>query len=207
MIVPLSRPDASGGYAIVQYSNGTYTHKLRFHFDKVANGDLTLTYVVANGTETTVFDTFTNLVNILREFYDNTWAFSLQAVYQNIGPDPNNAGHYIFVQMFGWAPPAALLGTGGTATTVNNAPLQGNYNMHTSAGGRARIITIGAGGAVYNAPVTYTANTGGNTAQQLVAYLTGANTGLRGHDGAKLVGSAHATFIVNRRLRRRYNQA
>lgn len=204
----LSRKDNSGGFMVVQYANGSYAHKMRVHFDKVTASDPTMTYQVASGTETTVFQTFANLCNLLKPYRDSSWAFTLSSIYLTTGPDPNISGYNLLVEQFGWASPTPIAGTGAAATTALQAASFEALNFHTIAGGRARFMIIGIGGFVLALPATVTPTSGGGASDQaLVGYLTGANTAIRGHDGAKLTGGAHVTSGYQARLRRHYGQA
>jgi hypothetical protein len=202
----LSRPDKSGGYAVVQYTNGVDTHRARFHFASLHAADPTLTYAAPIGAENTVFDTFAALFGIIKTQYDNTWAFSMLSAYVNAGPDPNNPGFNLFNQQFGWAPPAQQVGTGASITAAQQRALMLNFNFHTFQGGRARISLIGPGGEAYFIPQDIAPNAAGTAFQKLVAYLTGGATGVVGHDGALLTGHARLTAAYNVRLRRHYNQ-
>lgn len=206
-LINQSRPDNSGGFMQIAYSNGSYNHRMRVHFDKVTANDATMTYLVAHGTEHTVFDSFNSLCNILKVAYDPTWSFQLSGIYLNVGVDPTEAGQNLFQQQFGWAAPAAIAGSGVTVTAPAQAPGMFVDNFHTLAGGRMRIFWISPGGWVYAVPQVNAPLAGGNGHQALAAYLTGANTGITGHDGAKATGNARTTFPYNRRLRRHYNQA
>lgn len=207
-LTPLGRADKSGGFMIVQYANGTYTHRMRVHFDKVNPADPTMTYQTASGSETTVFQTWTNLVNLLKPYHDSSWSYSLLSIYQNTGADPNTTGYNIFTEQFGWNAPTPIAGTATTATSAVNAPLFAAFNFHTAAGGRARIMIIGMGGAGYGVPYSVAASgTPSGPDQSLVSYLVGTNTAVRGHDGARFTGGAHVTTGVHKRLRRHYGQA
>jgi hypothetical protein len=203
----LSRPDNSGGWIVMKYTNGAYTHRMKQHVDKWQNGDNTLTYSTPNGTELTVLDTFHNLASLLIPFYDAAWSYSLESVYQNIGPDPDNAGYHLFVEEFGWAIPNPVSGGQNTATSLKTAAAMECLNFRTTAGGRARITLIGSGAWSPDRVGLQGATGGDGTRAAIVSYVSGPATGLRGHDGAKFVAQAHITSPYNRRLRRRYNLA
>lgn len=181
---------------------------MRVHFDKVTASDPSMTYQVASGSETTVFQTWTNLTNLLKVFHDSSWSHSLQSIYLNTGADPVTPGYNIFTEQFGWVAPTPIPGSAASATTAAQAAGFIAYNLHTFAGGRGRIMVIGVGGFTYFTPFTVTGSSGGGAGDQaLIGYLVGANTGVRGHDGAKFTGGAHVTGAYQRRLRRHYGQA
>lgn len=206
--IPQTRPDQSGGFMLVRYSDGTHTHRTRYHLqDFNVNGTDLVYSVPGNQTETDVQATFTALAGVLRPFYNTGWNFSLDAVYRNTGPDPNRAGYNLFVELFGYTVPNSILGSGATATPATSQAGMLVYNFHTLQGGRARSILIGAAGWNANNAGTVQAASGGAIDQQLVAYLSGAATGIVGHDGAKLAPVCRFTSPYNRRLRRRYGQA
>lgn len=206
--IPQTRPDQSGGFMLVRYSDGSHTHRTRYHLQDFNVTGADLPYgVPANQTEADVQATFAALCALLQPFYNPSWTFTLDAVYRNVGPDPNRAGYNLFTELFGYTVPAAIAGTSGAATAAEQEPGMIVFNFRTLAGGRARSILIGSSSWSANITAVVAANAAGNAGQKLVAYLSGAATGIVGHDGAKFNSSARQTSPYNRRLRRRYGQA
>jgi hypothetical protein len=203
MPIPTPPADKSGGYIIGQYSNGTDTHKYRFHvrtFDP-ATGN----YPSPWGAEATIQQTWTAFTTKFLPFYSNAWTFVMKAVYQISSGDP--------VEVYGLPAPAALVGTGTNNPTAGEGrAFQLNYNFTSNGGGRMRVVMLGRADLLANfATGTVTPTTGGNASDQaLVAYLSGvsggnATTGVCAHDGHLVLPAAHTTWTVNRRLRRAYH--
>jgi hypothetical protein len=200
--IPTPKPDASGGFLILQYTTPTDSHRLRIHiapfnYDSGTRWDYNP--VVGSGAEGDIFDTFDNLAAVLAPMVPTTAAITLLSVFQMVSGSP--------VERFGYTAPSAVAGTyGGAAPTDQNRAAQTNYNFATTAGGRAKVAI--AGGLAVGAatlPTIITASTGGTAIERaLVGYVSSANTGIRGHDGAQLNPSAHRTTALNKRLRRKY---
>lgn len=207
--IPQTRPDQSGGFMLIRYTDGTHTHRMRQHLQQFNISGTDLPYgVPGNQTEADVQATFTAFVNIVKQYFGNAWTFTLDAVYRNTGPDPNRAGYNLFTEIFGYNVPVGIVGTNGAQTNANAHAGMLIYNMRTLQGGRYRTVLIGTSVWSVNQVDIVTPTSGGSLVDQaLMAYLLGAATGIVGHDGAKVAGSAHRTFPYNRRLRRRYGQA
>lgn len=189
--------DNSGGFFTLLYSNGTYSHRMRAHINPF-NGT-TLAYTTATGTEVHVNDTCQALINLLKPMMHTTWAFTVLNLYQNVSGT--------LTELFGTSLTATGTGTSATADPIMPAG-ELILNFKTANGGKARNILIGS--VLFGAaqPVNVTGSSGGDATQQaLVAYLTGSNTQIVGHDGGKLLSPARLTYPVNRRLRRHYGMA
>jgi hypothetical protein len=203
----LSRPDNSGGWFIIRYSDGQHTHRMKQHVQPFDTTGPTYTYKTAiAGGDTDVQATFSSLVNLVRPFYNNAWSFVLDSIYQNKGVDPTDASRNIFQEVFNWTRPLAAAGSGASATTANQAAGMMVYNMNTTQGGRGRVVLIGSFDWTVNNVADVNPGDAG-PAGALIGYLMGATTGIVGHDGNPFRGAAHMTQPYNRRLRRKYEQA
>lgn len=218
MAVPVAPPDASGGYMVIQYTDGTDTHRMRVHVlpfsttEFSVSGALTSTddgnhnYAYTGsrpaGSELGINDTFAGFMGVLKAEFSTVWTFSLLSLYQNV------AG--TLTEVFPVPTPTPVAGTNAAgAPTGQQRAMESVYTFRTSGGHHARIICIGqhASMGLY-VPATVSPTSGSNAADQaLVGYLTGANTGIVGHDNMKLQSPCHLTFAANRRLRRHYGYA
>ena len=198
MTIPLPPPDASGGYMIIKYTNGTITHRMRVHvlpFDKTS---ATLAYITPPaGGDAGVTATFTALVAKFLNFYKTTWTFSLDAVFQIVSGSP--------VEVFGWTAPSNQTGASGLAEGIAEAYQA--FHFRSTAGGRAQVFLYSVAAWAYAAAASVTANSAGSDSQKLVALMTGATTGIVAHDGHALTAPAHVTYGLNRKLRRRVGNA
>lgn len=205
--VPTPPVDASGGIMVVQYTNGTDTHRARIHVPSFNYGSGTnwvYNPVVGSGVEAQISDTFAALCAVLKPAYNTAWTFSLLAVAQIVGGIP--------VQRFGWPIPATVAGTYAGSSPLTNQQRAGqtSFNGKTLLGGRNRLTLIGCNyyaSSLNNAP--YVPSSGVDSVGDAIrAYLSNANTAIVGHDGAKLSAyGPRITFCVNKRLRRRYGYA
>jgi hypothetical protein len=212
--IPTPPLDKSGGFLLISYGNGTYSHTMRAHVQAFntpassgasgpdpAHGYVYNTPPTGAQGEVGTSDTFTALCNVLAPFMGGDYVFSLNGVYQNL----NNA----ITPVFPTPTPAAVHGTNSGGNPTPEFPAgEWMYNFRTSGGNRARIVLIGAVSWAAQQPQVVSATAGGGAAQQaLVAYATSPGTRLVGHDGNPLIGPAKVTFPVNRRLRRHYRWA
>lgn len=215
-ILPVPPPDLSGGRLLIKVTNNVDTHIIGVHISgfttnySLPGGGVTtgpngnFAYDVtpgSHGTESGVNDTFAALTALLASFYGVGWQFTVKSLIQNL----NNQQ----LPIFPTPSPAAVVGTDGAPDPTGEARAgQILFNMHTSGGGRARVALTGATG--WGAVNTFTVTpTSGASAgyENLVAYLTGGDTRIQGHDGNQLTSPAHVTFPINKRLRRKYNQS
>jgi hypothetical protein len=219
-IYPQAPQDESGGYMLIQYTNGTDRHMHRVHvlpFSTTAfivgggtpsvsvddgNHDYAYTPDRPAGQEAGITDTFAAYVGKLRGFYNSTWTFSLASLYQR-GID------HVLREVFPLPNATPIVGNSPNGPAVGQArALELIYNMKTANGGRAKIILIGNQALGLDVPTRISATTGGApTEQQLVAYVSSGATGIVGHDNQKIQPSANRTSVFNRRLRRHYGYA
>lgn len=186
--------DASGGFFVLQYSNGVYTHRQRLHV--LPFNASTLAYTSPPGSEANVPATIGAWENIWEAFYGTAWSISVLSIWQIVSGVPV------------LLPTVPTVTATGTVTTGSEAKLPSGeviFNFRTTLGNRARIVFI----APRNWDVTdpQVVNPG-STAPfgTLMTYITGANTAIVAHDGSKLPGTAKVTQPYNRRLRRRYRE-
>lgn len=217
--IPTPPPDNSGGFMIIQQTNGTDTHRMRIHvlpFSKTAfivggstpsvstddgNHDYAYTPDRPAGMEAGVSDTFQAYINKIKYRFATSWTFTLLSLYQNV------AG--VLVEVFPTPIPTAIVGTsgGGTPTGVARC-YEETWSFRTAGGNKANLRFLGLqNGAVPSTPMTVAGNSAGSADQQLVAYLNGSATGIVAHDGQKIGNVAHQTSCQNRRLRRHYGFA
>lgn len=205
--IPTPPADLSGGYMVLQYTNGTDTHKMKVHtipFGSTPSGaNNTYTYSGAGGlpahTETDTNATFAALGALWAPYYNNAWTLTVAAIYVIASGVPT--------QLPIIPSPAAVTGTNSTATTGIARAAEKIFNFRTTGGNRARFILVGSAAEVIGVPIQTVANSGGNADQQLVAYLTGNATAITAHDGTKMLSPAKQTLPYNRRLRRHYGFA
>lgn len=199
MAVPTPPPDASGGFMVIKYSNGTYTHRMRVHVAPF-NADATGSYVAPPaGQEASVQATAGAFISTIKSNWPAVWTFSLDAVYRVSGGSVS--------QTFAITPPANQTGTNPNPDN----PLPETYwcaNLRTVNGGRFRLFLLQVAGITPGKPIIATSTTpAGSTLATLVNYLTGTTTGVRGHDGTAVTGSAKVVYGLNRRIRRRVGDA
>lgn len=207
--IPTPPPDASGGFLVIKYSNGSKTHFMRVHinqfgFSNPANPAIPHDQSynsAATGQEAMVSATYNALCGFLAPFYPTAWQFSLSALYQIVAGS-NNPTQVA-------QPPAVGVVNGSSTGAETNFPeVESIYNFKTVGGRRARIVLVGNNNAAPGSvPATVAANASGGMDNKLVAYLTGSATQIVGHDGTQLIAPAHGTYPYNRRLRRHYGHA
>ncbi len=200
--IPTPPADLSGGFLILQYTNGTRLHKMRVHLAPFnPGGGTTVPYVTPTTGEHSINDTFFALATLLAPYFPNTWSISGAALYQMVSGSP--------VEVFPVPTSGAVVGTSAGAEASGEAPAaEMIFNFKTELGNRARLVIIGSNAWAPNSPAIITTSSGGTAHDQaLVAYLTGTNTEIVGHDGTKFSGNAHLTYPFNRRLRKHYQYA
>lgn len=201
MTIPSQPTDASGGYVECVFSNGTNTHKHKFHIAEFADG--TGVYTHATSSETTVADTVARYLSHVKNFYNSNWSLNPEIVWRRSGTPS------IFtIQGFGVG--GLVLGAGSvlgsqqlyvanqmTATSDTGTPNQ-----------KVRLIYLGFDQlGVYNAPtVTSGPLTGGSAMDALAAYLTGGDCNVVGHNGQHARTAVRFVRTFNHRLRRKYGQ-
>lgn len=185
--------DASGGYFLTQYSNGTYSHRQRLHIG--AFNVLGLAYTAPIGAETHVGDTINAWFDILKLFYTNAWTISLLSLWRVVEPAPP-----VFV-----IPPVITprVGTNAGAEAVDPAGMF-VFNMRTQNGNKMRIQMVAPALWANQPPEVDTPATAGNVGTMLT-YLGGANCMIEAHDGSRPITYCHTTFPYNRKLRRHYH--
>jgi len=197
MAIPTPPVDASGGYAIVKYSNGTLTHRTRFHVLPF-NLDATGTYVTPpGGGEASVAATFAAFCSFFAPQINTAFTMSLDQVFKIVAGVP--------VEVFSMTAPATVAGTNAGAIT----PLEvyQNYGMRTTGGKPCRYYIFQVPGVSAGAPAVITPNAAGTANQKLCAYLQAATTAIVGHDGNKPNGTMRIIYGINKRLRRRNQDA
>lgn len=218
MAVPTPPADQSGGYMILGLTNGTDTHRMKVHVlpfsltnfvvggvagaSDDGNHDYAYTGSRPAGSEMGITDTFAALAAMVKGYYHSNWTITLVSLYQMQSGIP--------VEIFPTPTPTPVAGSSSAADAAGQyRALQVNYNFRTSGGHRARIVLTGSDQSSLQTPFQQVplTGTGSNRDSNFVAYLTGANTAVVGHDGQKLQPPAHVTFVVNRRLRRHYGFA
>lgn len=201
MTIPSPPADNSGGYFIGQYTNGSDTHRYRYH---VRAFDSTGTYLTPGaGTPTTVMADFTGEATNRALQYNSAWVFSMVGLFQN-----NMDG--TFTELFGWTAPATVAGSGATATATDQGrAAEAIFNFKDGHGGRGRACLIAIGGlSVGQIPQTLGGSSSGSASQKLIDYLTNpVKTNIISHGGHQFQSPSHFTTIYNRRLRRHYGFA
>lgn len=203
MTFPVPPADNSGGYMISTYTNGTDTHHQRMHlrpFDNTA----TFTSPPAAGNPTVMAE-WSAYLALLKLNALNSWTFTLTAIFKNNGDGT-------FTELFGWSPPAPVVGTvvGSTPNDQTRA-MQDSFNFRDGFGGRARLILIAQDTSLESAAPSVVAGAPAGTSQQkLVDYLTNQSpvkSNIVSHGGHALQSPARLVTVVNRRLRRHYGYA
>lgn len=220
MAVPQAPADASGGFMTIQANNGTDTHRLRVHLLPFSltsfvvsgtpetygddDGHHNYAYVpnTPAGAEMGVSDTFAALCAKLAPIYATTWTFELLNLYQN----NSNVLTEVFPTPVVTPVPGSEAGS-STPTGIARA-VEAILNMKSTGGGRARVvITAWDQNAAATVPANMSSTSGPTAWAALISYLSGANTGVVARDGHKLANAAHVTYVINRRLRRKYGYA
>jgi hypothetical protein len=197
MAIPAPPPDASGGFFIIKYTDGSHTHRQRVHVAPF-NLDATGTYLApAAGGDASVVATYNLMAANLQDFLRAAFTISLDAVFQVVA---NVATEY-----FGVTAPAAI--AGGNAGVDVQDEVFICLNHRTVNGGHARFFIFHAPPWTAGPPIIYTATTGGTIYQAFAVDIDPAKTGVRGHDGSKLTMPGRATFGINKKLRRKQGNA
>lgn len=203
MAIPTPPADLSGGFILIKYTNGTVSHRMRFHVAPF-NADATGSYVtVAGGQEASVQATATNIMNRLKPDFNTAWTMSLDAVFQNVSGTP--------IENFTVTAPATVAGTSASAAGPTESFR--SYNFRTGGGHRMRFFRFQEAAWAYG-PASTVVGADTTSIPQLVLYLSGGSptgtpttTQIVGHDGTRVTNSAHLTFGENKRLRRRVGNA
>lgn len=187
--------DGSGGYFILEYANGIYVHRQRLHIGEFDPSNFL--YSAPRGSETHVADTLAAWANIWKLFYTSSWTLSFLSLTH----------HDVFADTFApVVPPPAFTPTAGTASGAESTSPAGEttLNLHTTGGNRMKVVLIANQGWDAQNPTIDTSATSGRVGT-LMAYLSGANSMIAGHDGRQPVNYSHTTYAMNRRLRRHYH--
>lgn len=201
--IPTPPPDLSGGYMITTYTNGTDTHRQRFHLRPFTPA---AAFVSPFDTvHATVPAEWTALYNLIKALTFSNWTFSLTSIFLNNGDGT-------FTELFGWTPPTPIAGTvAGSSGTDQARAMEQIFNFRDGFGGRMRVIMVGQVVAINGAvPQVISGAPAGTNNQQLVDYLTNQSpvkSNVVSHGGHALQSPARETFCVNRRLRRHYGFA
>lgn len=201
MPIPTPPPDNSGGYFIIQYTNGQDLHKARLHVrDFAADGSFTSPSSTA---QPNVPAEAAKYMDMIKYHWGAGFVLSLDSIHQKQGDGT-------FTELFGWTAPATRAGTNGSGlTTDQERASMGIWNFRDSFGGRMRLAFIGVSG--FNAmsvPVIVSGAAGGTDDQKLVDYLTTASkTNIVSRNGHVVENPARVTFCINARLRRHYGYA
>ena len=202
LTIPTPPPDNSGGFLILQYTNGTRLHKMRVHLIPfIPGGGASVPYVTPPGTEHSINDTFFALASLMAPYFTSAWSISGAALYQMVSGVPT--------EVFPVPTSGAVVGTAAGSDATGEVPAgEMIFNFKSTLGNRAKLIIIGSSQWAANAPAIVTTTTGGAARDQaMVAYLTGVNTAIVAHDGSKFTGNAHLTYPLNKRLRKHYQYA
>jgi hypothetical protein len=204
MSIPTPPVDLSGGIMLIRYSNGTYTHTMRFHleaFGAAGSGpgfDRTYTSPRTGQTELSVNATWTGITTYLKPLWTAAWTFTIQGLYQVVGG--------VASQVFPTPGTAAVVGTSvGAEATLPE--IETTLSNRTVNGGRFKLTLLAASGSGVIAPLIIVPNAAGSNIEKLCAYVESVNTGIVARDGTQPIGSFHETVCLNRRLRRHYGHA
>lgn len=197
MPIPTPPVDASGGFFVIKYSDGSHTHRQRVHVAPF-NLDATMTYVTpAAGGDASVTATYNNFAANLQDFLRSAFTISLDAVFKV------TAG--VATEYFGYTVPAAIAGGNAGADVQDEVFIC--LNHRTVLGGHARFFIFHTPAWTAGVPIVYTATTGGAIYQTFAGFIDPTKTGVRGHDGSLLQLPGKATFGINKKLRRRQGNA
>lgn len=217
--IPTPPPDASGGFFVLQYANGTDTHRARVHVlpfsttkfiigggtPSVDNDDGSHDYAYqpdrTAGMESGISDTFQAYVNVIKPYFAASWVFTLASLYKI------NAG--VPTEIFPVPNVSPIAGSNNNpAPTGVKRALELIFNLRTAGGRRARFVMIAPNNNfVEDVPQVVSPTIGGANDKALMAYLISDGTAIVGHDGQKLQSQGHLTTVYNRRLRRHYGYA
>jgi hypothetical protein len=206
--IPTPPTDQSGGFFVLQISDGVHTHRHRVHVNSFNNGLTTVSgfgtdyvYTAKPPSAATNFgvaqdaQAYANLIKVL---YSAAWNINLMAIFYKAAPG-------VFQELPLPSGFAQVTGTNATATTAGGYQNQYTMNFKTSSLGRARLVFLSQAGGAIAAPYKVTGSSGGSAGEQaIVAYVTGTGTAICGHDGSFIMPPANVTTTINRRLRRSY---
>lgn len=199
--IPTPPPDLSGGYMITKYTNGTDTHRNRVHV-RPFGSDGTFTSPSATGNPTVMAE-WTAFMGFFGKVWNGAWTLTLDSIWKN-----NLDG--TFTELFGWASPASVAGTGTVATPNDqDRATQKTMTFHDGVGTRMRLIQIGIEGTnAIDIPFFIGGNPAGSDDAKLVDYLsTASKSNIVSRSGHVVQSPAHVVYCVNRRLRRHYGYA
>jgi|SRR5579864_3820965 len=185
--------DASGGFVILKYSNGAQSHKQRLH---IASFDpATQLYTAPRGAEHAVVDTLANYFAVWKLFYTAAWTIVVDSLWRVVGG--------VHSPVF---PPPAIAGVAGThaGPEANSFATELVATIPTTFGGKFKLFLIAPAATGAGSKVIWTSASAA-PAGNLMAYLSGADTELEGHDGHQPTNYASVTAAENRRLRRHYD--
>lgn len=199
MPIPTPPPDASGGYMLFEFTDGTRSHKHKVHVAPFSTS--TGLYTSPGGSETSPTDTAGAYLDHVKNMYNSNWSLIEQELWQRTGTPS------IFTIM-GFTLASGRTGAGTpqpnqddyaprqitaiTATAVPNEKLKLIYLSVDQLG-------LGATPVVTSGPAT-----GGTAFDALAAYLISTNCMIRAHNGQKPVGATRYVRCLNHRLRRKY---
>lgn len=186
--------DPTGGYVLLEYSNGVYFHRQRFHINHFDASSFD--YVSPGSREANVGTTLTNYATQWQNFYTDAWTLRLVDVVQQVSDG-------VFTPVTPPPPFTPVVGASTDAVAASPAGMT-IFNGVTTNGGRMRPTLIANTLWDANAPEIATSATSGRVGD-MIAYLSGSDTQIVGHDGGLLVDYCRLTFPLNRRLRRHYH--
>lgn len=202
MPIPTPPKDLSGGYALLEYSNGVRTHKQRLHLADFAPDTGNFTGFV--GTGGTVTNTLDQYIAAWRNFYNTAWNIQCVDIVQLDRPSgvftPTTVAH-----------PTPHAGHGVPQTPESDyAALE--YSIMCSTGGSKRKLRVNLIGSdqlgIGETPILSSGSGGAYAAlDTLVAMLSSGGVGIVSREGFPASGAARMTRTFNRRLRRHYGFA
>jgi len=186
--------DLSGGYFIVEYTNGAgLTHRQRLHV--IEFNLATLVYTAPPGSELNVGDTLVAWGNIWKLHYTDAWTLNLISVWHNNGDGT-----------FTNCVPPSFTPVVGTNTNPEAASPAGETIIiaRTVGGDKFKIVFISPAEwePVAKAYIT-SASSGAPGA--LMTYLTGSDTAIVAHDNTQPINYASISSPINDRLWRAYH--
>lgn len=184
--------DLSGGFIVFEMTNGIYQHRQRIH---VAPFDASsLDYASAHGSTTNISDDLSLWATQWERFYNSAWTLTVLSLWQIVSG--------VRTQVL----PPPTLSQPGTASSVAPTSVAGEwiFNFKSIGGHRGRIAMITADGWTLGGPQTFVGGSG-NKFEDVVAALSGTDTGFVCHDGTKFTNYARVTSVENRRLRRHFH--
>lgn len=214
--IPLPPGDHAGGIMVLDYTNGTDTHRQNLHVQPLTSADHTQYVAPTNGgvadngwaSEATIIDTFNQYKSVWATFFTAAWTLSLAAFYYNDVADLSQPANMVEQFPLPAVVPQAGTHAGAEATGLQRAGLF-IYSSRSKNGGRARFVIVGTPWWAASTPSIVAGGAPGDADnnKQLVGYLTSKATGICCHDGFQAIGPMHRTCPYSRKLRRRYGFA